>query len=79
MVKLLVYGYALGVTSARKLEQKTTEDVAFACCPATSIPTTTASRRFARGIWAISGHCLRGARALSESGKNVRAGFLPWR
>jgi transposase len=29
MVKLLVYGYAVGVTSSRKLEKKTTEDVAF--------------------------------------------------
>ena len=29
MVKLLVYGYAIGVTSSRKLEKKTTEDVAF--------------------------------------------------
>lgn len=29
MVKLLVYGYAVGVTSSRKLEKKTAEDVAF--------------------------------------------------
>ena len=29
MVKLLVYGYAVGVTSSRKLEKKTIEDVAF--------------------------------------------------
>jgi transposase len=29
MVKLLVYGYAIGVTSSRKLEKRTTEDVAF--------------------------------------------------
>jgi transposase len=29
MVKLLVYGYAIGVTSSRKLEKKTAEDVAF--------------------------------------------------
>ena len=29
MVKLLVYGYAIGVTSSRKLEKKTSEDVPF--------------------------------------------------
>ena len=29
MVKILLYGYATGVTSSRKLERKTTEDVAF--------------------------------------------------
>ena len=29
LVKLLVYGYAIGVTSSRKLEKRTSEDVAF--------------------------------------------------
>ena len=33
MVKLRVHGYAIGVTSSRKLEKKTTEDVAFRIMP----------------------------------------------
>src|SRR5713101_4676067 len=51
MVKLLVYAYCTGKPSSRKIERATYEDVAYGCWPRTSIPTTTASRRFGSAIW----------------------------
>ena len=40
MVRLLLYGYARGVYSSRKIQTRTFEDLAFRYFPPTSTPTT---------------------------------------
>ena len=40
MVRLLLYGYCVGVMSSRRIERATHEDVGFGIWPRTSIPTT---------------------------------------
>ena len=50
MVRLLLYGYCVGVFSSRKIETKTYEDVAFRYLSADEHPITTPSRSFASGI-----------------------------
>ena len=40
MVRLLLYGYAKGVSSSRKIQTRTFEDLAFRYFPPTSTPTT---------------------------------------
>jgi hypothetical protein len=49
MVKVLVYGYATGVFSSRKIARKLHEDVAFRCWPPATSPPT------ARSV--TSAHC----------------------
>ena len=50
LLGLLVYGYATGVFSSRKLEQATYDSVAFGSSPPTIIPITTPSRRSGGGF-----------------------------
>jgi transposase len=38
MIRIILYGYAIGVTSSRKLEQKVVEDIAFRCLAAGNRP-----------------------------------------
>jgi len=45
LLGLLVYGYATGVFSSRKLERRSYDSVAFRFIARTSIPITTRSRR----------------------------------
>ena len=45
LLGILVYGYATGVLSSRKLERATYDSVAFRFIAVTIIPTTTRSRR----------------------------------
>src|SRR2546421_12515153 len=45
LLGLLLYGYATGVFSSRKIERATFEAVPFASSPVTSIPTTIRWRR----------------------------------
>ena len=40
MARLLLYGYCIGITSSRKIEQATYDNVAFRYLLPTSIPTT---------------------------------------
>ena len=51
MVRLLLYGYATGVYSSRKIETRTFEDVAFRYLSATSTRTTPPSPSSASVIW----------------------------
>ena len=50
LLALLVYGYATGVFSSRKLERATYNSVAFRFVAATSIPITIPSRRSANAF-----------------------------
>lgn len=51
MVKLLLYGYCVGLPSSRKLERATYRDVAFRVLAGDNTRTMTALRRSASGIW----------------------------
>jgi transposase len=73
MVKLLVYGYANGVTSSRKLERATYRDVAVRMLCADQHPTT------ARSLDSVSGTCRRwGSCSCRRCGCAGRAGWLAW-
>jgi transposase len=51
MVRLLLYGYANGVYSSRKIEKRTYEDVAFRFLSGDQLPITLRWGSFASGIW----------------------------
>ena len=58
LLSILVYGYATGVFSSRKLERATDVPVAFRfLARRTIIPTTTRSRRFCGVSWRRSRSC----------------------
>ena len=50
MARLLLYGYCIGITSSRKIEQATYDNVAFAICLPTSIPITIPWLLFVRNM-----------------------------
>ena len=58
MVKVLIYGYATGVFSSRRLAKKLQEDVAFRVLGAGTILLTEQSASFGGVIWRISSGCL---------------------
>jgi transposase len=58
LLGLLVYGYATGVFSSRKLERATYDSVAFRFIAATIIPITIRSRRFGGDFCRRSRTCL---------------------
>ena len=51
LVGLLVYGYATGTFSSRKIERATHDSVAFRYIAANTIPAMTRSPRSAAGSW----------------------------
>ena len=57
MVKVLIYGYATGVFSSRRLAKKLEEDVAFRVLGAGTILLTGRSASFVAVIWPISSGC----------------------
>ena len=57
MVKLLIYGYANGVMSSRKLERATYRDVAVRMLCADQHPDYRSIAGFASGIWGRWGGC----------------------
>ncbi len=57
LLGLLVYGYATGVFSSRKLERATYDSVAFRFIAANDHPTTTRSRHFGGGFSKRSKRC----------------------
>jgi transposase len=75
MVKLLVYGYANGTMSSRKLERATYRDVAVRMLCADQHPDIARSRGSASGIWRRWGSCscrrcgCASARSWSSSGR----------
>src|SRR5580693_8827991 len=60
LLGLLVYGYATGVFSSRKLERATYDSVAFRFIAANDHPTTTPSRRFGDAFSRRLKGCLSG-------------------
>jgi transposase len=68
MVKLLVYGYAVGVTSSRKLERATFEDVAVRMLCADQHPDFRSVGRFrARHLEALSGLLVQSLRLCKQA------------
>ena len=51
MVKVLLYGYCVGVASSRRIAQRLHEDIAFRVLAATTHRTSGPSPTFARIIW----------------------------
>ena len=51
MVKVLLYGYCVGVSSSRRIAQRLHEDIAFRLLAATIHRTSAPSATFARIIW----------------------------
>ena len=54
MTRLLLYGYCIGITSSRKIEKATYDDLAFRYLSADQHPTTIRWLHFDRSIWR---HC----------------------
>jgi hypothetical protein len=54
MLKVLLYGYAIGVTSSRKLEERLASDVGFMFLVARHAPATRRSASSGVGIWPLS-------------------------
>ncbi len=57
MVTILIYGYATGVRSSRKIAQRLHEDVAFRMLAAKNFPAHRTICEFRRGIWRTFGTC----------------------
>ena len=51
MVKVLLYGYCVGVASSRRIAQRLHEDIAFRVLAANNTPTSGPSPTFARIMW----------------------------
>ena len=78
MVKLLVYGYAVGVISSRKLERATYEDVAVRMLCADQHPDFRSVARFrARHLEALSGLFVQSLRLCREA-RLVGLGVWRW-
>ena len=57
MVKLLIYGYATGVFSSRRIAKKLEADVAFRMLAAGNFPAHRTISEFVAGTWRTSGSC----------------------
>ena len=57
LVKLLIYGYATGVFSSRKIVKKLEEDVAFRMLAAGNFPKHRTICEFRRRLWRTSESC----------------------
>src|SRR3954453_8395459 len=77
MVKLLVYGYATGTPSSRKLEERTYTDVAVRFCALISTRIFGRSRGFGSGIWMRWRSCL--CRRCGFVSRRGWSGWARWR